>query len=108
MVNFLKKLNASIFVTPMDFIFVTFLFGMIPIYFFTKHAELICADAQDKTVNSKYYITGLIFLFISLILLTLQDIQLPRHTKKTIFLYSKGVVNRNKPEFGKYGLRSHI
>jgi hypothetical protein len=89
MVNFFKKLNASIFITPMDFIFVTFLFGMIPIYFFTKHAELICADAQAKTVNSKYYITALIFLFVSLILLTLQDIQLPRHTKNDLPLQQR-------------------
>lgn len=71
---------------------------MIPIYFFIRKSKLKYIDIENKKINSKYSITGLVFLFVSFILLTLQDIQLPNHSTKTIFLYSKGVVNWNKPE----------
>jgi hypothetical protein len=103
----MRHLNYAARITPMDFIAVPFLLGLIPIFLFTYKKEIGGVAGTKKQANLKYFVIGLIAIFISVVLLSFPPLNFNKEkTPSNIFIYSKGVVNWNKPEFGRYGLRS--
>ena len=105
-VGLIKRINHSIYVSPMDVIFIPLLLGLIPVFFFIYKRDLKDSSGGYGSVKFKYFFAGLVLLFISIILLTFYEIHQKIKSTKTVYLYSKGIVNWNKPEFGRYGLRS--
>lgn len=104
-VDIMRQLNYSALISPMDFIAIPFLFGLIPIFILTYKKEI--GTGTKKQANLKFLIIGLIYVFISVVLVTFPSLNFNKEkTPSNIFIYSKGVVNWNRPEFGNYGLRS--
>ncbi len=105
-INLIKKNNSFSLISPMDLLLLPFLLSLVSIYLLIRRTKTSRAELKDRRLNMKYFYVALGFLFISIVFLTFPELNQRKNQERNVFIFSKGIVTWNTPEFGRYGLRS--
>ena len=104
--DYLQKYFPMTQLNPMDFIVIPVILCFILLYSTFNRLDIRQGLEKSEKSHQKYFVYGLILLFIGIILVISPNPFTQKKSNRSILLYSRGVLNWNKPVFGSYGLRS--